>query len=79
MNFPSKVTSYKQSVLYILPKIINQLNQRDLTPLKLFNAIKQHENFKGNIVDFMDALDCIFEIKKIILIEGVVLHYVEEY
>ena len=79
MNFPSKVTSYKQSVLYILPKIINQLNQRDLTPLKLFNAIKQHENFKGNIVDFMDALDCLFAIKKIILIEGVVLHYVEEY
>lgn len=74
MNFPSKATPYSQSVLYILPKIANQLSQGDKTPLKLFHAIKKHENFKGNIVDFMDALDCLYAMKRIILIEGVVLH-----
>lgn len=78
MNLPSKVTPYKSSVLYALPKILNQLNQGDMTPLRLFNAIKRSENYKGNIADFMDALDCLYAMKKIILIEGVVLHYVEK-
>lgn len=76
MNFPSKVTPYSKSVLYTLPKIAKQLSQGDMTPLRLFHAIKNKENFKGNIVDFMDALDCLFALKRVILIEGVVLHYV---
>ncbi len=76
MNFPSKVTPYNKSVLYTLPKIARQLSQCDLTPLRLYRAIKSKENFKGNIVDFMDALDCLYAMKRVILIEGVVLHYV---
>ena len=79
MNFPSMATPYSKSVLYTLPKIANQLSQGDMTPLKLYHAIKKKENFKGDIVDFMDALDCLYAIKRVILIEGVVLHYVEEH
>lgn len=72
MRFPSKVTPYKDSTLARLPIVLNYLKNKDYTVLSLFNEVKD----KMNIKEYIDALDCLFALKKIILKEEII-HYVD--
>lgn len=71
MRFPSKVTSYKESTLSRLPVILKCLKSKDYTVLSLFNEVRD----KMSIKEYIDALDCLFVLRKIILKEEI-LHYV---
>lgn len=63
MKLPSKITSYKESVLSKIPYILNILQNSDTDILLLY---KSNENYFNNIEEFIDTLDCLFALKKII-------------
>ncbi|MEG1926672.1 MAG: hypothetical protein RR415_13100 [Ruthenibacterium sp.] len=74
MRLPNKVTSYSNSVVARFPDILEALEQRDMPPREL---IEQTVVDKKDMGDFLSALDCLFALGKIMLIEeGRVLHYV---
>jgi len=74
MQFPSKVTPYRQSVISLFPEILSRLERRDMMlPELMRDALSDKE--KINL--FMDALDCLFALGRIEFKKGTeVLHYV---
>lgn len=75
MRLPNKVTPYANSIIALFPDILEALAQQDITPKELFEITKSH---KRDMADFLSALDCLFALGKIELIEeGRVLRYVK--
>ena len=75
MRLPNKVTSYTNSVIAIFPDILHALAQQDMSPKELFEKTKSR---KYDMADFLSALDCLFALGEIELIEeGRLLRYVE--
>lgn len=75
MRLPSKVTSYRESVLPKFPKILAILKEKDITPCDLYKKVKKYFD---DICEFIEILDCLFLLEKIEFIEeSGVLHYVE--
>lgn len=72
MKFPNKVTSFKESTLSKFPIILKHLKVKDYTVLSLFNAVRK----KMTIKEYIDALDCLFVLDKIVLKEEII-HYVD--
>ncbi len=74
MKLPSKVTSYKESVLSRFSPILNVLQKADTKVVPLFEAT---EKYFCNIEKFIDTLDCLFALHKIIYdAERGLIHYV---
>lgn len=75
MRLPNKVTTYTNSIIALFPIILESLGERDMTPKELFELVSLG---KGNMGDFLSALDCLFALGEIEIIEeGRVLHYVK--
>lgn len=75
MRLPNKVTPYAKSIIALFPDILDALTQQDMSPKELFEITKSRKN---DMADFLSALDCLFALGKIELIEeGRVLRYVE--
>lgn len=65
MKFPSKITSYSESILSKLPIILDALlKYKKINVLFLYNEIKK--NFVS-YKEFIDALDCLYALNKISL------------
>lgn len=74
MKFPSKITSYKESVLSKIPTILTVLQNTDTGVLALYDATSKY--FSG-IEEFIDTLDCVFALNKVTYdLEREVLCYV---
>ena len=74
MKLPNKVTSYEESVLSKLIPILNLLSQKNMQIYELY--VETREQY-GSYSDFVDALDCLFALRKIeYLDKEEVLHYV---
>lgn len=74
MRLPNKVTPYSNSVISRFPDILDALQERDMSPKELFELTTSGKKDMG---DFLSALDCLFALGKIELIEeGGLLHYV---
>lgn len=74
MKLPSKVTSYKDSVLCKLCPILDLLSQKDMP---IYEVYRETQNQYESISDYIDALDCLFALCKIEYRDGEkVLHYV---
>jgi hypothetical protein len=75
MKFPSKVTPFKNSTLGLLPKLLSLIKAGDISPISLLGKIKGEI---GSASNFLDALDCLFALRKIELNEQTGdLHYVD--
>lgn len=75
MKFPSKVTSYKESVLSNLCPILDKLSQKDMLVYEVYQVTKDKYE---DISSYFDALDCLYAMNKIELLpNSEVLHYVE--
>lgn len=75
MRLPSKVTSYANSIIALFPDILEALAEQDRSPKELFELTMSRKN---DMADFLSALDCLFALGKIELIEkGRVLRYVK--
>ena len=66
MRLPNKVTSYTNSVVARFPDILETLMQRNMSPKELFELTTAGKKDMG---DFLSALDCLFALGKIELIE----------
>ncbi len=67
MKFPSKVTSYSESILPKMLAVIKVLNDGDISPRSLY---KKTTKEVGDINDFLEVLDCLYAIGEIALDEG---------
>ncbi len=75
MRLPNKVISYSNSIVSRFPDILEALMHRDMSPKELFELTTSG---KKNMGDFLSALDCLFALGKIELIEeGKVLRYAD--
>ena len=74
MKLPSKITSYKESVLSKFPPILLVLQTADLSMVSLYEAT---ETYFSNKEEFIDTLDCLYALHRVIYdTEREVLHYV---
>ena len=75
MRLPNKVIPYTNSVIALFPDILEALTQQDMSPKELFEITAFR---KKDIANFLSALNCLFALGKIKLIEeGRVLRYVK--
>lgn len=73
MRFPDKITSYKESILRLLPIILDELSKCDMSPTELFELLYD----KPSLSEYVEALDCLFALGKVELVQqSEVLHYV---
>lgn len=72
MRFPNKVTPYKDSTIAKVPVVLKYLKSKDYTVLSLFDAVRN----KMSIKEYIDTLDCLFVLEKIVLKEEII-HYVD--
>lgn len=74
MKLPNKVISFSESVLSKYVPILNEIQNNDIGVITLFHKTK---SCYKSIEEYIDALDCLFAMKKIEYIaEKGVLHYV---
>ena len=62
MKLPSKITSYKESVLSKFPPILVVLQNADTGILALYESTMKY--FSG-IEEYLDTLDCLFALNKV--------------
>ena len=75
MRMPSKVNSYSDSVIALFEPILENLEERDMTPHELLEATRTNVS---EISVFLDALDCLYKLGQIEIPEGMeVLRYVK--
>lgn len=73
MKLPNKIYSYSESTISKFIPIIEQLEIKDETVTSLYKKTKKIFN---DIEDYIDTLDCLFALNKIVLSEKEELHYV---
>ncbi len=74
MKFPDKITAYKESILCLIPQVLDRLSVSDMTPMKLYSIL----NSDVSISDFIEVLDCLYVLGKVRLDQKYeVLHYVD--
>ena len=66
MILPSKVTSYRNSVLAKFPVILSELAAGSLSPRALYGKVRSHVK---DIGEFVEILDCLYALGKIELDE----------
>jgi superfamily II helicase len=75
MRMPSKVNSYSDSVIALFAPILENLEERDMTPHELLEATRTKVS---EISVFLDALDCLYKLEQVEIPEGMeVLRYVK--
>lgn len=62
MKLPSKITSYRESVISKFPPILSVLQNADTGILTLYEGTMKH--FSG-IEEYLDTLDCLFALHKV--------------
>lgn len=72
MRFPSKVTSFNDSILSKFPIILNKLKLKDYPVTLLYEELQK----EITIEDFVDVLDCLFALEQITL-KKEIIHYVK--
>jgi hypothetical protein len=75
MLLPSKIIPFKESILSKFPVLLREIKKGDISVMDLYKKVKAEIN---SIADYLDALDCLFALKKIELNEQMeILHYVD--
>lgn len=62
MRLPSKITSYRESVISKFPPVLSVLQESDI---RIFDLYKTTMKCFSSIEEFMDTLDCLFALQKI--------------
>lgn len=74
MRFPSKNTSYSESIIAKFPAVLGILERADVTASELYRAVKDTTE---DIGEFIEILDCLYALGKLELnAETRSLHYV---
>lgn len=70
MRFPSKVTTYKESVMSKFVPFLEKVKERDYPIVDLYDSLKK----KMSICDFIEAIDCLYVLNKIEVERGIVIY-----
>lgn len=62
MRLPSKITSYRESVISKFSPILSALQNSDMGVLALYESTMKY--FSG-IEDYLDTLDCLFALRRV--------------
>ena len=62
MRLPSKITSYRESVISKFSPVLSVLQESDI---EIFALYKNTMKYFSSIEEFMDTLDCLFALQKI--------------
>ena len=62
MRLPSKITSYRESVISKFSPVLSALQESDIEIFALYKTTMKYFN---SIEEFMDTLDCLFALQKI--------------
>ena len=62
MKLPSKITSYKESIISKFPPILSALQAADTGVFALYRTTMKHFN---SIEEFTDTLDCLFALQRV--------------
>jgi len=62
MRLPSKVTTYKKSILSKFPLVLQKLEEQEKSPIDLYKSMAN--KFDG-ITEFIDVVDCLFALGEI--------------
>lgn len=62
MRLPSKITSYKQSILPQFAPVLGALKKQPMTPSDLYVKVKN--SVKG-VGEFVEVLDCLYALRVI--------------
>lgn len=74
MKLPSKIISFNESVIGKITPIIIEIRECDMTVFALYKKTKK---FFSGIEEFVDVLDFLFALQKIIFLKDMgVVHYV---
>ena len=73
MKLPNKIYSYSDSVLSKFTRIIEILIKSDESVASLYQKSKKYFNC---VQDFIDTLDCLYVLNKIVFTEKGEIHYV---
>lgn len=74
MKLPNKLRDYEHSIIRHFPTILKELSGKNLTLFQLRRA----DGIKNiPISEFIEALDCLYFLNKIDILQGGVLVYVE--
>lgn len=76
MKFPSKVTSFNDSIIAKFPLVLNELEKCEQGPHDLYNKIKRKLT---GLTEFVEIMVCLFALNKIELIEGDIFRYVKKH
>lgn len=76
MRFPSKVTTFNESILPKFPIVLKELAQVDMKPEDLYRKLKK--NLK-NLKEYVEILDALYALGEIEIIDEEVLHYVKKH
>ncbi|MDR0630506.1 MAG: hypothetical protein LBF70_00490 [Holosporales bacterium] len=75
MLLPNKITPFNESILAKFPILLKEIKTGDISAMELFKKVKPEIY---SIADYLEALDCLFTLKKIELTEQTeILHYVD--
>lgn len=66
MKYPNKLISYDNSTIKKIELSYKEINKCDCTPIELYDKLKNHFD---HINEFVEVLDCLFLLDKIILSE----------
>ena len=62
MRLPSKITSYRESVISKFSPVLSVLKESDI---EIFALYKTTMKYFSSIEEFMDTLECLFALQKI--------------
>lgn len=76
MRFPSKVTTFNESIIAKFPLVLKELENYNLSPSDLYSRIKKKIN---GIQEFVEIIVCLYSLNKIEFTDGEVLRYVKKH
>lgn len=66
MKYPNKIINYDNSTIKKIELTYREINKGDCAPIELYEKLKNHFAY---INEFVEVLDCLFLLDKIILSE----------
>jgi|LSQX01.3.fsa_nt_gb hypothetical protein len=72
MKLPDKFVSYKDSILFKIPIVLDRLESRNYSLLSLYNSLKNV--FDNNINEYVDVLTCLYALNKVDFFDGVITY-----
>lgn len=68
MRFPSKITSFNESIISKFHIVLEPMKKKDFTVIDLYNEIYK----KISLKDFIDILLCLYVLDEITMSKGVI-------